>query len=162
MMLAVCSQTFYLGNFRHVFPVLYVEQPNFFLWQDFTMPPFKSYTYIQCPCTDTSVPAYQLPKFSTSNPSAGAKTDGGEEQEEEGQTFDPRAPRSNYSLYPLEHLLYCEDCHEIRCPKCALDEIVTWYCPNCLFEVPSSTVKSEGNRYELPTNFHRTSTIFML
>jgi dynactin-4 len=24
---------------------------------------------------------------------------------------------------------------------------VTWFCPNCLFEVPSSTVRSEGNRY---------------
>jgi hypothetical protein len=29
-----------------------------------------------------------------------------------------------------------------------LDEIVTYYCPNCLFEVPSSTVKSEGTRYD--------------
>lgn len=28
-----------------------------------------------------------------------------------------------------------------------LDEIVTHYCPNCLFEVPNSIVKSEGTRY---------------
>ena len=111
------------------------------------MPPFTPYTYIQCPCTDTSIPSYQLPSSSTSVPPTQAKLSHEEDEEDEEQTFDPRAPRSKYSLYPPEHLLYCEDCHEIRCPKCVLDEIVTWFCPNCLFEVPSSTVKSEGNRY---------------
>lgn len=133
---------FVLANRRHVSPklVCFIAQPSYS--QRSIMPPFKPYTFIQCPCTDASTPSYQLPTFSISEPSLEA------EEEEEGQTFDPRAPRSNYSLYPLEHLLYCEDCHEIRCPKCVLDEIVTWYCPNCLFEVPSSTVKSEGNRYE--------------
>ncbi|KAK7736953.1 hypothetical protein SLS53_006708 [Cytospora paraplurivora] len=60
--------------------------------------------------------------------------------------FDPRAPRANYSLYPLEYLLYCEDCHQIRCPRCIAEEIVTYYCPNCLFEVPGSNIKSDGNR----------------
>jgi dynactin-4 len=24
--------------------------------------------------------------------------------------------------------------------------MIYWYCPNCLFEVPSSGVKSDGNR----------------
>jgi len=84
---------------------------------------FIPYTYIQCPCTSPAT-----------------------EADEDERTFDPRGPRANYSLYPLAHLLYCEDCHQIRCPRCVLDEIVTWYCPNCLFEVPSSSVKSEGNR----------------
>jgi hypothetical protein len=96
------------------------------------------YTYFQCPCTsDISTPLRK----------SGEPVQSGEEEEvEDERNFDPRAPRSNYSLYPLEHLLYCEDCQQIRCPRCVLDEIVTWYCPNCLFEVPSSTVKSEGNR----------------
>lgn len=98
------------------------------------MSTFKPYTYFQCPCSDTSIPA-NSPTSPTSP------------TQEEERTFDPRAPRANYSLYPLEHLLYCEDCHQIRCSRCVLDEIVTWYCPSCLFEVPSSTVKSEGNRY---------------
>ena len=62
------------------------------------------------------------------------------------RTFDPRAARSNYNLYPIEHLLYCDNCHEIRCPRCMLEEISTYYCPNCLFEVPTSNIKSEGNR----------------
>ena len=66
--------------------------------------------------------------------------------EEDGKTFDPRAPRSAFSLFPLENLLFCEDCNQVRCPRCVQDEIVCYFCPSCLFEVPSSTVKSEGNR----------------
>lgn len=100
--------------------------------------PIIPYTYYQCPCTDVSSPPRNLGEISPIKEN---------EDEEDGQTFDPRSPRANYSLYPLEHLLYCEDCHQIRCEKCVLDEIVTFYCPNCLFEVPGSSVKSEGNRY---------------
>lgn len=93
------------------------------------------YTFIQCPCSDLSAAEN------------GNTSSGSEELEENGErTFDPRAPRSNYSLYPLEHLLYCEDCQQIRCPRCVTEEIVTYYCPNCLFEVPSSNLRSEGNR----------------
>lgn len=91
------------------------------------------YTYISCPCTDISAP-----------------TDGNREvqegEEEREPTFDPRSPRANFSLYPLEHLLYCEDCQQIRCPRCIIEEIVCWYCPSCLFEMPLSVVKSEGPR----------------
>ncbi|CZR66172.1 probable dynactin arp1 p62 subunit RO-2 [Phialocephala subalpina] len=101
------------------------------------MTSFTPYTYFQCPCTESSLPTHRL---SDSSPPAE------NESSDDERTFDPRAPRANYSLYPLEHLFYCEDCHQIRCPRCVLDEIVTWYCPNCLFEVPSSTVKAEGNR----------------
>lgn len=96
------------------------------------------YTYFQCPCTADN-------PLSSRNPSESTLPSSDDEREDDND-FDPRAPRSNYSVYPLEHLLYCEDCQEIRCPRCVLDEIVTWFCPNCLFEVPSSTVKSEGNR----------------
>ncbi|KAJ5054758.1 uncharacterized protein L3040_001022 [Drepanopeziza brunnea f. sp. 'multigermtubi'] len=102
------------------------------------MSSFAPYTYFQCPCTDNSVPTRNLGPESPKSEE--------EDSEDDDRTFDPRAPRANYSLYPLEHLLYCEDCHQIRCPRCVLDEIVTFFCPNCLFEVPSSTVKSEGNR----------------
>jgi dynactin-4 len=70
-----------------------------------------------------------------------------EEEEDEGETFDPRASRAKFSQFPLANLLFCEDCNQVRCPRCVQDEIVSYYCPSCLFEVPSSTVKSEGNRY---------------
>ena len=90
------------------------------------------YTFISCPCTDVSTPI-------------NGSTEQNDDEEQE-RTFDPRSPRANFSLYTLEHLLYCEDCQQIRCPRCTLEEIVTWYCPNCLFEMPSSMVKSEAGR----------------
>lgn len=106
------------------------------------MAAFSPYTFIQCPCSDIST----LGRASEANSPTGAEP----EPDEDDRTFDPRAPRSNYSLYPLEYLLYCEDCHQIRCPRCVAEEIVTYYCPNCLFEVPSSNLKSEGNRSVAP------------
>ncbi|OBR14444.1 Dynactin p62 family protein [Colletotrichum higginsianum IMI 349063] len=96
------------------------------------MAPLTPYTYIRCPCSETR------------EHEDGSSTPGSPEDDE--RTFDPRAPRANFSLFPLEHLMYCEDCHQIRCPRCVNEEIVTYYCPNCLFEVPSSNLKSEGNR----------------
>jgi dynactin-4 len=39
------------------------------------------------------------------------------EADEEGRNFDPRNPRSNYALYPLEHLLYCDVCSRSRAPS---------------------------------------------
>ncbi|KAH8898184.1 hypothetical protein GQ53DRAFT_711329 [Thozetella sp. PMI_491] len=100
------------------------------------MAPLTPYTYIQCPCSDPSTIDHPADASSPTNA----------ELDDDERTFDPRAPRANYSLYPLEHLLYCEDCHQIRCPRCVSEEIVTFYCPSCLFEVPSSNIKSEGNR----------------
>ncbi|KAH0541332.1 hypothetical protein FGG08_004170 [Glutinoglossum americanum] len=109
------------------------------------------YTYISCPCTDTSTPVCLSKRRGVDEVTRNlAKTPlgaGDDAEEEEERTFDPRSPRSNYSLYPLEHLLYCEDCHQIRCPRCVLDEIVCWFCPNCLFEVSSTMVKMEGNSW---------------
>ena len=125
--------------------------------------PFQ-YTYISCPCADTPTPdpdrkrrSRESPQKPTperanaaedeKNPQKQINTQDGEEEEE--QTFDPRSPRSNFSLYPPEQLLYCEDCHQIKCPRCITEEIVSWYCPNCLFETPSSMVRGDNNRYAL-------------
>ncbi|KAF2635755.1 hypothetical protein P280DRAFT_501777 [Massarina eburnea CBS 473.64] len=87
------------------------------------------YTYYACDCYDNNKPQTVA-----------------EAAAEEERDLDPRHPRSNYSLYPLEHLLYCEDCQQIRCSRCVTEETLNWYCPSCLFEVPSSVVKSDGNR----------------
>ncbi|KAK4443745.1 dynactin subunit 4 [Podospora aff. communis PSN243] len=100
------------------------------------MAPLTPYTYIQCPCSDASTLGRQA---DSSSPTSA-------DDDLDDRTFDPRAPRSNYSLYPLDYLNYCEDCQQIRCPRCVAEEIVTYFCPNCLFEVPSSNLKSEGNR----------------
>jgi len=92
------------------------------------------YTYISCPCTDVSTPIN------------GSKEPQNDEDDEQERTFDPRSSRANFSLYTIQHLLYCEDCQQIRCPRCTIEEIVAWYCPSCLFEMPSSMVKSEAGR----------------
>ncbi|PYH41363.1 putative dynactin Arp1 p62 subunit RO2 [Aspergillus saccharolyticus JOP 1030-1] len=110
------------------------------------------YAYISCPCANTPVPDPSKKRRSRESPQKAShhpdhpKPPPRFDDSEDEQTFDPRAPRSNFSLYPPEHLLYCEDCHQIKCPRCITEEIVCWYCPNCLFETPSSMVKSEGNR----------------
>ncbi|KAF3233078.1 hypothetical protein TWF192_002538 [Orbilia oligospora] len=54
--------------------------------------------------------------------------------EDDDNNFDPRDPRSAFSLFPIENLLYCEDCHQIRCPRCVQDEIVL--CTALLAVVP--------------------------
>ena len=97
------------------------------------------YTHISCPCSDSSRRV-----LASKQSSRDVELD--EELEEEEKTFDPRHPRSAFSLFPPEHLLYCEECHDIKCPRCVTEEIICWYCPSCLFETPSSMVKSEGNR----------------
>ncbi|KAL1964117.1 hypothetical protein VTN77DRAFT_7535 [Rasamsonia byssochlamydoides] len=119
------------------------------------------YTYIACPCAETRIAESSSKRLSRDlsskkTSSAGQSENAGvdeerreeevDEDDEEEQTFDPRSPRANFSLYPPEQLLYCEDCHQIKCPRCITEEIVCWYCPNCLFETPSSMVRSEGNR----------------
>lgn len=122
------------------------------------------YTFISCPCADTPVPdparkrrSRESPQKPTPERDIETSDDQGatkqpheedeDEDEDEEQTFDPRSPRSNFSLYPPEQLLYCEDCHQIKCPRCITEEIVSWYCPNCLFETPSSMVRSDSGRY---------------
>lgn len=102
------------------------------------MASFTSYTYIQCPCIDST--GQTRPAEEAESPTSH------DSNEDDDEAFDPRSPRSNYSLYPLEHLLYCDVCHQIRCPRCVAEELVTIYCPSCLFEVPNSSVKTEGNR----------------
>jgi dynactin-4 len=104
------------------------------------------YTYYSCSCVDTAAANLPLSRKSTQQPEV--------EEEDDEQTFDPRSPRANFSLYPIEHLLYCTECHQIRCARCTIEEVVCWYCPSCLFEVASSTVRSEGNRYSM-VHIHR-------
>jgi len=98
------------------------------------------YTHYACPCSDltSTAPSIITSKRASILPAASEIA--------EDSTFNPHDPRANYSLYPLDHLLFCNECDEIRCAKCQTEEVINWYCPNCLFEVPSSAVKSDGNR----------------
>ncbi|KAI7353786.1 hypothetical protein KC354_g11397 [Hortaea werneckii] len=98
------------------------------------------YTHYACPCNSLTA---SPPSLSTLSPAAADPT---HDADEDGRTFNPHSPRANYALYPLDQLLYCDECDGIRCPKCVSEEVVNWYCPSCLFEVPSSAVRGDGNR----------------
>ncbi|KAI9679741.1 MAG: hypothetical protein M1817_004755 [Caeruleum heppii] len=110
--------------------------------------PSLPYTFVSCPCVDASRGATVNGEIQdAAGPIRSFDHDAQEDAaQHEGRTFDPRFPRLNYSLHPLEQLLYCEECQQIRCPRCVLEEIVCWFCPSCLFEVPGSMAKGEGNR----------------
>ncbi|KAI0393577.1 dynactin p62 family-domain-containing protein [Xylariaceae sp. FL0594] len=112
------------------------------------MASFTPYTYIRCPCHETATRAAAADTSPTSASSRHQwdNYNNVEEEEDETHPFDPRAPRSNFSLYPIEYLSYCDECHQIRCPRCVSEELTTIYCPSCLFEVGSSSLKTEGNR----------------
>lgn len=94
------------------------------------------YTLFSCPCTEDTTVLHHFDRI----PKA-------EDESQEDQPFDPHSPRANFALYPLENLLFCNECHEIRCPRCYYEEALYYYCPNCLFEVSSNIVKTETNRY---------------
>ncbi|KAL8279040.1 hypothetical protein RQP46_008498 [Phenoliferia psychrophenolica] len=55
-------------------------------------------------------------------------------------------PLSQFAHHALSSLLFCEECDAIRCDSCVAGEIACYYCPNCLFEVPSASVRGEKNR----------------
>ncbi|KXT04437.1 hypothetical protein AC578_3620 [Pseudocercospora eumusae] len=69
-----------------------------------------------------------------------------EDEQEDNRLFNPHEPRANYSLYPIDELLFCDECNETRCQKCWGEEMMYYYCPSCMFEVASSGVKGDGNR----------------
>ncbi|KAJ7069535.1 dynactin p62 family-domain-containing protein [Mycena amicta] len=58
----------------------------------------------------------------------------------------PHLPSSSHSFHPLHTLFFCEECDAIRCNRCVSIEVSGYYCPNCLFEVPSASVRAEKNR----------------
>ena len=68
------------------------------------------YTYYSCDCYDSNNTTTAAAKRAAAQQPPPA-------DDEDERTFDPRNPRSNFSLYPLEHLLYCEDCQQIRCHR---------------------------------------------
>lgn len=62
------------------------------------------------------------------------------------QNTIPRSLWDPFSRFPLEYLYFCEYCQSIKCPRCVDEEIVSHYCPVCLFEVTPYTARLEGNR----------------
>ncbi|KDE05576.1 hypothetical protein MVLG_04071 [Microbotryum lychnidis-dioicae p1A1 Lamole] len=74
------------------------------------------------------------------------------------------APLSTFGHHELSSLLFCEECDAIRCSTCVAFEIACWYCPTCLFEVPSASVRGEKNRcarncFQCPQCSHSLSAV---
>ncbi|KAJ7704729.1 dynactin p62 family-domain-containing protein [Mycena olivaceomarginata] len=62
----------------------------------------------------------------------------------------PHLPSSLHSFHPLHTLFFCEECDAVRCNRCVSVEVSGYYCPNCLFEVPSASCTREKNRSSDP------------
>ncbi|TPX34186.1 hypothetical protein SmJEL517_g03075 [Synchytrium microbalum] len=63
----------------------------------------------------------------------------------EDQIPNPPINADSYKLQTLPNLYWCDSCHQIKCWKCTLDQVACYFCPNCLFEVPSASVKADRN-----------------
>jgi len=61
-------------------------------------------------------------------------------------SLPPSYPSSSSSYHPLPSLYFCEECDAIRCNLCVGIEIASYFCPNCLFDVPSASVRADRNR----------------
>ncbi|KAG8968472.1 hypothetical protein FRC05_001539 [Tulasnella sp. 425] len=59
---------------------------------------------------------------------------------------EPTLPSSAFAFHALHTLYFCEECDLVRCNRCVSVEVSGYYCPNCLFEVPSASVRAEKNR----------------
>lgn len=66
-------------------------------------------------------------------------------EEDETRQLSLTDPRTQYSLFPLEDLYFCDDCNVHRCPRCVMEEIVSTFCPSCLFEFPSRANSSDSH-----------------
>ncbi|TFK52164.1 hypothetical protein OE88DRAFT_1627825 [Heliocybe sulcata] len=64
----------------------------------------------------------------------------------------PDLPSSSSSFHALHTLFFCEECDAVRCNRCVMVEVSGYYCPNCLFEVPSASVRAEKNRCSCARN----------
>ncbi|KAE8539773.1 hypothetical protein D1P53_003710 [Cryptococcus gattii VGV] len=57
----------------------------------------------------------------------------------------PSYPSSHPSFFPIEQLYFCEECDALRCDLCVGVEVASYFCPNCLFDVPGANVRGDKN-----------------
>lgn len=96
-----------------------------------------------CPCTDiTRSPTFEA--FATTEDTAQEQEV--QQAEQDDSPFNPHTTRANFALHPLEHLLFCTECNDLRCPRCYYEEALSYYCPSCLQDRTSTSVKTESNR----------------
>ncbi|KAJ3081953.1 hypothetical protein HK102_002015 [Quaeritorhiza haematococci] len=114
------------------------------------------YVYYQCPCflpsstkseNGSDTPASIPPASDTNTTSTPSTSTDSAKKTVEEHLAQLDIKRGNFlTMFPIYRLYFCEDCRQIRCPRCVQEEIVCYFCPNCLFEVPTASVKAERNR----------------
>ncbi|KAF8977391.1 hypothetical protein BGZ46_007416 [Entomortierella lignicola] len=104
--------------------------------------------------TDVEPPSQDI----TSSALIPASTTSASTTPQQGREQDPSTQKTLAEIYAsgnssdshgsqsLSRLYFCDSCDEIRCSRCTQDEIVCYYCPNCLFDVPTASVKSEKHK----------------
>ncbi len=112
----------------------------------------SSHVLYHCPCDQASASA--TASTSRSSSSLASPPPG----------LPAHSPASRYSFHPLDSLYFCDECDKIRCNRCVTVDISSYYCPNCLFEVPGASVKAEKNRcarncFECPCCQHTLSVL---
>lgn len=60
--------------------------------------------------------------------------------------LSPELLSSSASLHALPELYFCEECDAVRCNLCVGVEVASYFCPSCLFDVPSANVRADKNR----------------
>jgi dynactin-4 len=66
--------------------------------------------------------------------------------EQPAAPLPPSYPSSFADYSPLSSLYFCEECDAIRCDQCVAVEVASYFCPNCLFDVPGANVRADKNR----------------
>lgn len=112
--------------------------------------PPPCYIHYQCPCRDkddTATDFKDLPQDAEEMDALMSRIDRGELIPPSEEQLLGWKGEDIFHGYPLSQLLFCEDCHAMKCKRCIQEDIVSYFCPNCLFEVPTASVKAEKNRY---------------
>jgi dynactin-4 len=106
-----------------------------------TAQPFVHY---HCPCTmERAAPSIDSPSASLNTPASGTLT---AKSLPLNIDVDHPPPVGDFSAQPISRLYFCEECHRLKCNRCVQEDIISYYCPSCLFEVPTASVKGEKNR----------------
>ncbi|KAH6597620.1 hypothetical protein BASA61_003073 [Batrachochytrium salamandrivorans] len=107
-------------------------------------PPFVRY---QCHCAGQSI-FEPISRSRTNHSRQGgdrAEVEGKEHRQSHSPSHQspPAVPANSLELHSIELLLFCTVCNQLRCDGCTTQEVSCCYCPNCMFEVPTTSVKTE-------------------
>ncbi|ANB15999.1 hypothetical protein AWJ20_3649 [Sugiyamaella lignohabitans] len=51
-----------------------------------------------------------------------------------------------WALHKLEYLYFCDHCKSTKCKQCVTQEVISRFCPSCLYEVTESSARASSNK----------------